>query len=452
MNKKIKNIHFLGIGGISQSALAVILKSQGYNISGSDKTETETTKKLENLGIPVSINSVSEFLYSAHLVVVTGAIKEDDKELILAKEMGLKVISRAKMLGVLAKEYKNVISVAGTHGKTTTTGMISQIFLDANKNPTIHIGGDMGEINGNVFVGDNEFFITEACEYQDSFLSLKSDVSVILNVQPDHLDYFKNFENIKKSFKKFANNTKKKGVVVYNRDDENACLNYKQNVLSCSLNGFGVVSAKNIKEYEKGKFKFDCYLLGNKIFNIKLNVYGRHNINNALSSIAVGLYYGIDKQIIKKALEGFKGIKRRFEDYGYINNVKVIHDYAHHPTEIEATIKTAQSLTNKDVYVVFQPHTYSRTKLLYDEFLNCFNGAKEVLVYKVYSAREKESEGINEKELARGLSLNGQTAFSFENYKEMKEYILSKIKNGDILLILGAGDIESFAFFMKSDK
>ena len=435
MNKNIKNIHFLGIGGISQSALAVILKSQGYNVSGSDKVESLTTKKLQTLGIPVSINSVSEFIYNAHLVVVTGAVKEDDKELILAKKLGLNVVSRAKMLGMLAKQYKNVISVAGTHGKTTTTGMISKIFLDAKKNPTIHIGGNMQEINGNVNVGEKEFFITEACEYQDSFLSLKSDVCVILNVQPDHLDYFKSFDNIKKSFKKFANNTKKKGIVVYNRDDENACLNYKQNVVSYALNGFGVVSAKNIKEYEKGKYQFSCHVLGNKMFTCKLNIYGKHNVYNALASISVALYYGIDKQIIKKAIESFKGIKRRFEDYGLINGTKVIHDYAHHPTEIQAIIKTAKSLTKKDVYVVFQPHTYSRTKLLYDEFLNCFNGAKEVLVYKVYSAREKESEGINEKELARGLSLNGQTAFSFDNYEEMKEHILSKVKDGDILLI-----------------
>lgn len=451
MNKNIKRIHFLGIGGISQSALAIILKAQGYKVSGSDKIESETTQKLEELGIPVCINSISKHLYCANLVVVTGAIKEDDKELILAKKLGLKIVPRAKMLGMITKQYKNVISVAGTHGKTTTTGMISKIFLDAKKNPTIHIGGNMQEIDRNVNVGEKEFFITEACEYQDSFLSLKSDVSVILNVQPDHLDYFKNFDNIKKSFKKFADNTKKNGVVVYNRDDENARLNYKQNVVSYSLDGFGVVSAKNIKEYEKGKYQFSCYVLGNMLFTCKLNVYGKHNVYNALASISVALYYGIDKQIIKKSLESFKGIKRRFEDYGFKNGVKIIHDYAHHPTEIQAIIKTTKGLTKKDVYVVFQPHTYSRTKLLYDEFLNCFKGAKEVLVYKVYSAREKESEGTNEKELARGLSLNGEKSFSFDNYKEMKESILSKVKEGDILLVLGAGDIESFAAYLKKN-
>jgi len=450
MDRKIKNIHFLGVGGISQSALAIILKSQGYNVSGSDKTETEITKKLENLGIPVSINSISGYIYSANLVVVTGAIKEDDEELVLANKLGLKIVSRAKMLGMIAKQYKNVISVAGTHGKTTTTGMLAQIFIDAKKNPTIHIGGNMETINGNVFVGDNDFFITEACEYQDSFLTLRSNVSVILNVQPDHLDYFKSFKNIKKSFKKFADNTKKQGVVVYNRDDENAIFNYKNNVISYSVNGVGLLSAKNIKEHEKGKYQFDCYLLGNKLFTLKLKVFGQHNVYNALASISVGLYYGIDKKIIKKSLESFTGIKRRFEDYGEINGVKIIHDYAHHPTEIKAIIKTAKSLTKNNIYVIFQPHTYSRTKLLYNEFLNCFKGAKETLVYKVYSARESECEGINEKELARGLSLKGEKAFSFDNYKEMKNYILSKVKEGDILLVLGAGDIESFATFIKT--
>jgi len=362
----------------------------------------------------------------------------------------VKIISRSKMLGVVAKNYKNVISIAGCHGKTTTTGMISTIFLDANKNPTIHIGGLMDKINGNVYVGDNEFFITEACEYCDSFLSLKSDVSVILNVQPDHLDYFKTFTNVKKSFKKFAENTKKGGFVVYNRDDENSHLSYKKHSLSFSLNGFGVVSAKNIKEYENGKYQFTCCVLGNRLFTCKLKVYGKHNVENALASITVALYYGIEPMVIKKALENFKGIKRRFEDYGDKNGVKIIHDYAHHPTEIKAIIDTAKSLTEKDVFVIFQPHTYSRTKLLYDEFLNCFKGAKETLIYKVYSAREKESEGINEKELSYGLSLNGEKAFSFDSYLKMKEHILSKAKDGDIILILGAGDIENFASFIKS--
>ncbi len=451
MDRKIKNIHFLGIGGISQSALALILKSKGYFVSGSDRVESEITKKLEKMGIPVCINAVSGYLYSSHLVVASAAIKNDDEEFLLAKNLGVKIISRAKMLGIIAKKYKNVISVAGSHGKTTTTGMISTIFLDAGKKPTIHIGGNMDKIKGNVYVGDEEFFITEACEYMDSFLKLKSDVSVVLNVQPDHLDYFKTFDNVKKSFKKYAENTKKRGVVVYNRDDENACLNYKQNTISYSLNGFGVISAKDIKEYEKGKYQFSCYLLGNKLFTLKLNVYGKHNIENALAAICVGLYYGINVKIIKQALESFSGIKRRFEDYGYVNGVKVIHDYAHHPTEIKAIINTARNLTKNDVYVVFQPHTYSRTKLLYKEFLDCFKGAKETCIYKVYSAREKESEGINEKELARGLSLNGEKAFSFDNYKEMKEHILSKAKENDILLVLGAGDIESFASFIRTN-
>ncbi len=450
MKKFGNKIHFLGIGGISMSAIALILKSQGYEVSGSDRTRSEITDNLALGGIDVCISGESERIKDADLVVVSAAIHDDDRELLLAKSLEKKIITRAKMLGWLASGYKKVISVAGSHGKTTTTGMIAQIFMEAGLNPTVHIGGQMSAIGGNVHIGTKDYFITEACEYVDSFLELKSDISVILNIQNDHLDYFKTFENINRSFTKFAKNTKKGGLVVYLGDDPHANKRYLTRSISFSVSGTGAIEARNIKEYAKGKFKFDCYLLGVKLMKIRLGVYGGHNIYNALASIAVALEEGIDIGYIKSALYKFKGIKRRFEEYGTCKGVKIVHDYAHHPTEIRAVINLAKRITQNNLYVVFQPHTYSRTKTLLEGFKTCFIGAKEVCVFKVYPARETPDMGIDEKELARQISLSGQKAFSFGDYAEMKEYLSGKLEQGDMLLILGAGDIVDFCNYFKN--
>ncbi|MBR2909658.1 MAG: UDP-N-acetylmuramate--L-alanine ligase [Clostridia bacterium] len=448
--ENIKHIHFLGIGGVSQSALAVILKSKGYKVSGSDKTESKTTKLLKQKNIDICINGLSNQLNNADLVVYSVAVPNDDKEMVYAKTLGKKVISRAEMLGLLAKEYKNIISIAGSHGKTTTTGMIARVFIEAGLNPTVHIGGELTDYQTNAIVGGEEYFITEACEYYDSFLQLESDVSVILNIQSDHLDYFKTVKRLNNSFLKFANNTKKGGLVVFYGDDKVCKKNYKSISVSYSCENNGVLQARNIREYIRGKYSFDCFFLGKKLANIKLGVYGKHNINNALASIIVGLKYGIDIKIMKKALFEYKGVKRRFEDYGRVFGVSIVHDYAHHPTEIKATISLAKRVSKGDVYVVFQPHTYSRTLSLLDEFKTCFKGAKEVLVYKVYPAREDRSQGIDEKELAKELGSVGEQANSFDNYGEMKRYLIEKTKKNDMILVLGAGDIESFCDYFKN--
>ncbi|MBQ7466638.1 MAG: UDP-N-acetylmuramate--L-alanine ligase [Clostridia bacterium] len=442
MKKFLNHIHFLGIGGISQSAIALILKSQGHVVSGSDRVGSEVTKRLQKEGIDVCIGGVSSLIKDADMLVVSAAIADDDRELLLAKKLCKKIISRSQALGMLAGCYKNVISIAGSHGKTTTTAMISKIFCEAGLDPTVHIGGEVDFLDGNVRVGGDKFFITEACEYVDSFLSLKSDVSVILNVQKDHLDYFKTFENIKKSFKKFAGHTKKTGLVVYNADDENAKMNGRQKSIGYSVRENGVICAKNVKEYLPGKYEFDCFLLGKKLFKIRLGVFGKHNIQNALASISVALFYGVKAKYIKKALSDFSGVKRRFQHYPSFCGAEVYHDYAHHPTEIIATIDLAKSITKGDIYVVFQPHTFSRTKLLLNEFSTCFKGAKEVLVYKTYPARENKEAGVDQDGLAQAISQTGQMAKSFLNYEEMKKYLEERLKPCDTLLILGAGDIE----------
>lgn len=448
MEKKYR-IHFLGIGGISQSAIALILKSKGHFVTGSDCTKNLQTKKLEEVGISVTIDGVSPFIKDADVIVQSASIHDDDKELMLAKKLGKRVISRAEALGFLSKKYEKVISISGSHGKTTTTGMIAKIFCDANKNPTVHVGGNLPFLNGNVRVGGKEFFITEACEYVNSFLEFESDIAVILNVQKDHLDFFKNFRNIKKSFNQFAKNTKSNGLVVFNFDDPNAHINFEQRNISFSQEGKGIVCAKNIKEYSKGKFEFDCHFLGTNLGKIRLGVFGKHNISNALASICVALQEGIEFSSIQKSLFEFEGAKRRFERFGDLFGTMLVHDYAHHPTEIRATISLAKEVVSGDIFVIFQPHTFSRTKLLLKEFKTCFRGAKEVLLFKTYSARENPEEGIDQNALARELVLSGEKASAFEDYLSMLKHVFPHLKKGDMLLVLGAGDIENFLPFVK---
>ena len=451
MEKFGKHIHFLGIGGISQSALAQIFFSLGFKVTGSDIKNSHIIDNLVSIGIEIDINTISNHIKSADTIVFTSAIKENDQELCLAKQLNKQILTRSQALGELASSYQHVISVAGSHGKTTTTGMIAKIFVEAKLDPTVHIGGELDFINGNVRVGGKGFFITEACEYYDSFLSLKSDVSVILNIQKDHLDYFKNINNIKKSFKKFAANTKNEGIVIYSGDDLNIKQINKKNI-SFSLNNNGILVAKNIQEYKKGRFAFDVYFLGVKLFRIKLSVYGKHNIANALAAISVALYYGIDLKIIKKALIEFTGASRRFQIYGNVKGIKVIHDYAHHPTEIKASIEIAKKITKGKLFVCFQPHTYSRTLSLIGEFKKCFNQADELLIYKVYSAREKEYQGLNHLDLAKNVIKYNQNVYTFEDYKTMKKHLLSKAIKDDLILVLGAGDIENFANFICRQK
>lgn len=447
--EKQYRVHFLGIGGISLSAIALILKDMGHFVSGSDCTKSAQTKKLEEFGIAVTIDGVSPFIKDADVIVRSASIHDDDKEFLLAKKLGKKVVSRAEALGLLAKEYKKVISISGSHGKTTTTGMVAKIFCDADKNPTIHVGGNLPFLNGNVRVGGKEFFITEACEYVNSFLELESDISVILNVQKDHLDFFKNFNNIKKAFRLFAEKTKESGLVVFNFDDTNSRMKFERKNISFSQSGNGVVCARNINEYVPGKFEFDCFFLGTKLGKIRLGVFGKHNISNALASICVALQENISFSTIQKSLFEFAGAKRRFEKFGDLFGTMLVHDYAHHPTEIRATISLAKEIVSGDVFVVFQPHTFSRTKLLLKDFKTCFHGAKEVMVFKTYSAREKSEEGMDQIALAKELVMSGENARAFDDYLSMLKHVFPRLKKGDMLLVLGAGDIESFLPFVK---
>ena len=440
-----KNFYMIGIGGVSMSALAKILKVQGKIVCGSDCSLSAWTEELEKCGIKVAKDGCPKFVKECDVCVYSGAISQNHPDLAFAKKIGKKIMSRAQLLGEIASE-KKCITIAGTHGKTTTTGMIATIMLKAGLDPTIHIGGILNEINSNLHIGNGEYFLTEACEYQDAFLSLKSDISVVLNVEADHMDYFKNIENLNNSFKKFVKNTKNNGFCVINNKIDWANED-KTNIFSFG-EGDAFLQAKEIREYNSGRFCYKLYAGDEYLTEIYLSAYGKHNIENSLAAVAVSLLLDVDLKIIKEGLLQYKGVGRRMQTI--CKTPHIIHDYAHHPTEIKAAIDTLKKI-KKNVIVVFQPHTFSRTQDLYDEFLKCFSGAKEVWLLPVYPAREKPIKGVSSKKLAQDLKACGYRAKYISSFEKCFNQI-GLVGNDCIVAILGAGDVEKLVkMFDKND-
>ncbi|MBQ3213394.1 MAG: UDP-N-acetylmuramate--L-alanine ligase [Clostridia bacterium] len=449
--KNYNKIFFVGIGGISMSALALLLKSEGKIVSGSDILKSKTTKKLKKQGIKVFAKHRGSNIKNCDLVVFSGAVPNENPEIKLAIQKNIPLIERSQLLYLISKQYKNVIAISGTHGKTTTTAMIAYIFMICGLNPTVHIGGEFEAINGNIKLGKKDFFITEACEFRDSFLTLKPTVSVINNIELEHLDYFKNFNNEVKSFNRFANKTKKIcfvnakiGSLIKNKD--------KTRTYGCSNTNF--LYARNIRLGDDGKYSFDCYQDKNYIGNFKLNVYGKHNIENALATISVCLEYGIDYNVIYLGLKSFTNVHRRFEIVGLYKNCIMLHDYAHHPTEIFNTIKTCKEVFKKKVMCVFQPHTYSRTKTLIENFSKCFDGLDCLYLLKTYSAREK-FEYLGSADYLKDVLMQSKPNFLVKGVFTKKQFIktINKENLKDyILLFLGAGDIEKIPYKIAKSK
>ena len=445
---KGKRVHFIGIGGISMSALAQMLEREGVIVQGSDLAYNEETEKLEKQNIKVFHTQQKENLVGVDVVVFSSAIHDDNEELSYAKSKNLMILKRAEILGIIAKDYKTVIAIAGSHGKTTTSAMISEIFLTAGKKPTIHVGGVLSKIKSNYKLGGKKYFITEACEYMDNYLYLTPDLSVILNIDSDHLDYFGSLDGVKKSFAKFARKVKKGGLNVLSMDDVNSLDIIDENAATFGMNHKADIYASNIKEYKPCRFMFDVIFCGCNLGNIKLSILGKHNISNALASILVSLACGIDFCDIKFALEHFSGVKRRSEIVSNKNNILVIHDYAHHPKQIEKMIDVAKMLTRPvhgKIIVAFEPHTYSRTKFLLDDFAKSFYGADYLFLAPVYSAREDESQGVGSDELALHTKKYVKKIECVSFYNDIKSKIKSIAKPHDVVLILGAGNIEKLA-------
>ncbi len=440
---RYNNIHFIGIGGVSMSSLAILLKGNGKNVSGSDSTESANTKMLKSNGIDVYIGHNSDNVKNADLIVYTAAISDSNPELVYAKQNNIPIIERAVLLGMLMLTYKHSIAVAGTHGKTTTTSMIASVMLAAQYDPTILIGAHFKQINANYKVGKSEYSVYEACEYVNSFLHFYPESAVILNIDSDHLDFFKDLDNIKDSFLKFTQNINDNGLVIINGDDINCkhiIDNCTKEILTFGLDTQNTCYPENIR-YIKGKPVFDAIYKHERICDIELSVFGNHNILNALATICVAKMYQINNDKIKQGLLAFEGADRRFEIKKEFNGALIVDDYAHHPTEINATIASAKSAGFNKTTVIFQPHTYTRTKFLMDDFAKELSNADQVILTDIYSAREINTVGVNILDLKEKIP----TSIYISSFNDIADYIKSNAKPNELYILMGAGNINQIS-------
>lgn len=443
--KKYKHIHLIGIGGVSMSGIAEILHHFGIFVTGSDCAKSKITDRLSSHGIFVSIGHSLSLVEKADLVIYSAAISQDDPELVCAKNKNITVIERADFVGFLTRIYEETIGVSGTHGKTTTTSMISLCFIEAGLDPNIQVGAYLKQINGNYRVGNSEYFILEACEYVESFLKFNPKSAIVLNIDNDHLDYFKTFDNIVNAFNKYVALLPRDGLLVTNADDEN-CTNLRKStyakVVTFAINNPKAnFVAQNISFDINGFAKFDVYYNNTFFSEIKLSVPGHHNIYNALACIAMCTNYGIDKYTIKNALKKFGGASRRFELVGSYNNISIYDDYAHHPSEILATSKALQKKNFRQSWVVFQPHTYSRTKELLDDFAKALLDFNNIIITDIYAAREVNTYGISSQDLVNKINLLGKKAVYINDFDEIATYIKDRACPNDIILTMGAGTV-----------
>ncbi len=441
-----KNIYFIGIGGVSMSGIAHTLKHFGFNVSGSDATDSNIIHSLISCGIPVSIGHNPDYIKNSSLVIYTAAISKDDPELVMAQQLNIPTMERAVFLGLLTKCFDETITISGTHGKTTTTSMVSLCFLKANLNPSIQVGAYLKNISGNYTVGNSEYFILEACEYVESFLHFSPKSAIVLNIDNDHLDYFKNINNIQNAFNKYVKLLPSDGLLVINADD-NRCLSLinstKAKVITYGIDNPNTdFIAKNILFDVNGFPNFDVYNKDKFYSHIKLSVPGEHNVLNALACISMCSYYNINSEIISSALLEFTGANRRMEFKGkFNNNVSVFDDYAHHPTEINATALALKNKKFNKSWAVFQPHTYSRTKNLLDDFAKVLLNFDNVIITDIYAAREKNTYGVSSKDLANKLLSFGGNVKYISDFSDIVNYLKKNVNDNDIVLTIGAGTV-----------
>ncbi len=439
---KNAKIHFIGIGGISMSGLAHICIKEGFTVSGSDTGTSPILNRLSDAGATIYRGHDAKNCIGAELVVYTAAIQEDNPELVYARENGIQNIERSIFLGAVMRSYSDCVCIAGTHGKTTTTSMMSHVLLAHDCDPTILIGGELDAIGGNYRLGKTGYFLTEACEYHSSFLEFFPKYALITNVDADHLDYFKDLNHIKETFTAYAKLPGKDGFVIVCGDDENAmeCVQ----TTDATIITYGLDAKNDI--HPTGVYTKEhhmCFELetAGETRKVHLQVAGMHNLYNALACFAIGKAMGIDADTVQRGVESFTMVHRRFERKGELNGACIVDDYAHHPTEIMCTLQAAKSIANGRVIVAFQPHTYTRTYTLLEEFANAFNDADEVLVFDIYAAREKDTGLIHARDLAKKLKQNGVNAKYIENFDAAETNLRHTLQPGDILLTMGAGNI-----------
>ena len=451
------HVHFIGIGGISMSGLAQIILKEGFTVSGSDTKESDLTRQLSALGATVTYPQKPENITAdIDVIVYTAAIHEDNPEFAAAKASGKPMLSRAEFLGQLMNNYARSVAVAGTHGKTTTTSMITHILLAANADPTISVGGILKAIDGNIRVGSSDCFVTEACEYTNSFLHFYPKYSVVLNVEAEHLDFFKDYDDIRHSFHRFLANTADDGAMVLNGEipDLTALTEgLAAKVITYGFDGHFDIYASDISYNDFGCASFVVHGLNGEQTPVKLLVPGKHNISNALAAYAVATQMGIAPETIAGGLSAFAGTDRRFQYKGTTNGVTIVDDYAHHPTEIRATLRAARNICDagsssttghKRIVCVFQPHTYSRTKAFLDDFADALSLADMVVLADIYAARETDDLGVSSKDILQRLEAKGVNARYFptgETFDGIEKFLLKNCIDGDLLITMGAGNI-----------
>lgn len=457
-------VHFIGIGGISMSALAELLHRQGFLVSGSDLKPTPLTEHLCSLGITISYPQRAENITKEHSVVVfTAAVHPDNPELVRAKELGLPILERKDLLGQIMKQYRYVAGVSGSHGKTTTTSMLSLMLIEGNLDPTVLVGGVLDGIGGNLRMGSSSYLVAEACEYCNSFLSFYPSDAIILNIEAEHLDFFHDLEEIRRSFRKYAELLPSRGTLVINGNIDR--LSELTKDLPARIITYGICdTAENCSCYdytaaaisfnENGFGSYDLYENGTLLGRIALNVIGKHNVSNSLAAAALARTYGISFEAISAAALHYTGTHRRFEYKGSVNGVRVYDDYAHHPSEISATLGAARACVTgaQRLWCVFQPHTFSRTKAFLKEFAESLFLADAVVLADIYSAsREKDPGDISSADIARLLKEKGNNVYHFHSFTEIEKFLLENCSSGDLLITMGAGDIVSVAESLIQD-
>lgn len=455
-NHDISYVHFIGIGGISMSGIASLLLDKGYKVSGSDRANSELIESLEKKGAEIFIGQKSENIKNPDIVVYTDAILDDNEELIKAKSLDVPVVTRGVFLGALMRNYENSIAVSGSHGKSTTTSMISKILLNSNEDATILLGGQLDDMQGNVHVGEEKYLVTEACEYKGNIRYYYPQTVIVLNIDEDHLDYYKDLNDIVDTFKTYLSNQDENSKTILNLNEDNNKLildSVKGELITYAQENYEAdYVAHNIKFDEIGRPNFDLKMKNGEVEHFELGVIGRHNINNAMASIIATYENGIDIETIRKNLKAYTGLKRRMEIIGHVNEATIMTDYGHHPSEIKVTLDALREHTEGKLVCVWQPHTYSRTKRLFDDFLTCFDSADEVIVTDIYAAREKFDPSIHSKDVVDALIKNGINAKYLGTFEQARDYVYQIANPKDLIITTGCGNPDVLARMIVNDQ
>ncbi len=451
---QFKHVHCIGIGGIGLSAIAEILLARGHEVSGSDIKESDLTQKLQTLGAHIYYSHDAANIQGVDLIIYSAAVSQENPELKEASDRGIPSVSRAEALGALMNGYETSIAISGTHGKTTTTSMVSLVLEHAKKDPTLLVGGNLSEFDGNVKIGQSDYFITEACEYMDSFLSLHPKVEIILNIDSDHLDYFKDIDHIVNSFRRFSKLVPENGLVI--AYDANPFVKSILDDLTCTVITFGFNDkcdyyAENIKFNSLGMPSYELYHQNVCLGSLQLSVPGEHNIANSLAAAACCHSLGVSVEDIIRTLNTYTGTQRRFDVMGVTrNNIRIVDDYAHHPTEIKATLKAAQNIPHNQLWCLFQPHTYTRTLALFEQFSEAFNDADKIVMAEIYAAREKNIYKISSKELVSEIKrvYPNKEVYYISDFDEIANFVINNAEENDLVLTMGAGDIYKVAEYL----